>query len=124
MYQPEKGIVGLRYGFRIRRGSEAEHMRFLNHGPIAIVCKAGHYYFNLYKSGVVRKHWYTKQHPVNHAIILMGYGETDDGVKYWLAKNSWGEDWGDGGFMRFERSGEEGNDGMFGSLYFSYMPWI
>ena len=59
---------------------------------------------------------------MNHAIIIVGYGETEDGIKYWVAKNSWGADWGDGGYIKFERN-EDGDDGMFGSMYFSYIPW-
>ena len=41
---------------------------------------------------------------VNHAIYLSGYGVTDDGVKYWNLRNSWGNYWGEaGGSMRILR---------------------
>lgn len=49
----------------------------------------------------------------------MGYGTTSDGVNYWLAKNSWGADYGDKGYIRFERSGE-GDVGIFGEMQYSY----
>jgi len=39
----------------------------------------------------------------DHAITVVGYGTADTGEKYWLIKNSWGADWGEGGYMRLKR---------------------
>lgn len=38
----------------------------------------------------------------NHAILLTGFG-TEDGIDYWILKNSWGTDWGENGFFRIQR---------------------
>jgi len=38
----------------------------------------------------------------DHAISVVGYG-TENGVAYWLIKNSWGTGWGDNGYIKLER---------------------
>merc|ERR1719273_1804381 len=39
---------------------------------------------------------------INHAVTVVGYG-TQNGKPYWLIKNSWGDKWGDGGYVRLAR---------------------
>lgn len=58
--------------------------------------------FRFYKSGV-----YTSTTcgstpmDVNHAVVAVGYG-VENGVPYWLIKNSWGKEWGDNGYFKME----------------------
>jgi len=46
---------------------------------------------------------------LNHAVTIIGYGISEEGMKYWLVKNSYGESWGEKGYMRVLReSGDIG----------------
>ena len=60
--------------------------------------------FRFYKSGVYSsKDCKDGPDTVNHAVLAVGYGETEDGTKYWIIKNSWGAKWGDEGFFKMLR---------------------
>ena len=39
----------------------------------------------------------------DHAVVLVGFGTDPDGQKYWIVKNSFGEDWGKNGYFHLER---------------------
>ncbi|XP_074274073.1 fruit bromelain-like [Silene latifolia] len=57
--------------------------------------------FNYYSGGVYDGGCGTN---LNHAVTAIGYGRDDaSGKDYWLIKNSWGETWGENGYMRLLR---------------------
>ena len=58
-----------------------------------------------YSSGVYQH--VTGSYLGGHAIKIIGWGVTDNGVKYWLIANSWNETWGEKGFFRMLRGANE-----------------
>ncbi|XP_030637183.1 cathepsin K [Chanos chanos] len=72
-------------------------------GPVSIGIDATLSTFQFYKRGV----YYDRncnQEDINHAVLLVGYGVTTKGKKYWIVKNSWGEDWGNQGYIYMARN--------------------
>ncbi|MQM17132.1 hypothetical protein Taro_050100 [Colocasia esculenta] len=58
--------------------------------------------FRFYKSGVYTSDTCgSSPMDVNHAVLAVGYG-VEDGIPYWLIKNSWGTHWGDDGYFKME----------------------
>ncbi|XP_069805739.1 cathepsin S-like [Dendropsophus ebraccatus] len=71
-------------------------------GPVSVAIDAGRRSFYLYKNGVYYDPQCSNSQP-NHAVLVIGYG-AEDGVEYWLVKNSWGPSFGDEGYIKIARN--------------------
>ncbi|XP_039475793.1 cathepsin K [Oreochromis aureus] len=72
-------------------------------GPVSVGIDAQQSSFQFYKHGVYYDPNCNKD-DVNHAVLAVGYGVNTKGKKYWIVKNSWGEEWGNKGYILMARN--------------------
>ncbi|KAK9877090.1 hypothetical protein WA026_016832 [Henosepilachna vigintioctopunctata] len=70
-------------------------------GPVSI-CLYAAMEFNAYKSGIFKMPS-CFQDAFTHAVLVVGYG-SENGEDYYIVKNSYGPDWGDGGYIKVARN--------------------
>jgi len=69
------------------------------HGAVVVGVYASDPQFRNYASGIITDSCSSTSY--NHAVTAVGYG-TENGVDYFIAKNSWGAGWGEGGFFKMK----------------------
>lgn len=96
--------VGGYYG---AASEEAMKQELVERGPLVVSFEPQsdivYYTEGIYTSA---PHQRAEWEPVDHAVLLVGYG-LEAGRKYWILQNSWGKDWGEGGYIRMLRGEDE-----------------
>lgn len=70
-------------------------------GPLAINVDASTWHD--YEGGVYTGCSYSDM-DIDHVVVLVGYGtDPDNGLDYWLVRNSWSASWGEQGYIRLLR---------------------
>ena len=76
-------------------------------GPVSIAIEADTRVFQLYSGGVITSTSCGTK--LDHGVLIVGYG-VENGIKYWLVKNSWG----DNGYVKIQRSDSTNDAGICG----------
>jgi len=92
---PAGEITGHR---QVPRGSSSGLASALNSGPVSVAVDANDP-FGSYGRGILTNKCGTS---LNHAVLAVGYTS-----QYWKVKNSWGSRWGESGYIRMTRNGNE-----------------
>jgi len=68
-------------------------------GPIAVSVAAN---WGRYGGGIFSGACSAKDCSIDHAVVAVGYSKD-----YWLIRNSWGEEWGEKGYIRLSRKNDK-----------------
>lgn len=100
--------------FSVEPNNEIEIQKaLLTQGPLVAAIQADSRIFQFYNSGVITSNKCGIE--TNHAIQIVGYGiDKETKIPYWTIRNSWGEKWGEDGYVRIERTYSKNNPGVCG----------
>ena len=83
--------------YDVPAGSSYEMMKAASKNPVSVAIEADTAVFQNYRSGVITEN--ACGHQLDHGVLLVGY-ERNVKTPYYIVKNSWGKDWGEGGYVR------------------------
>lgn len=79
--------------------------------PVSVAIEADTRYFQSYSGGILDSP--SCGTTLDHGVLIVGYGE-ENGIKYWIVKNSWSTSWGEQGYFRILRSDSTNDTGICG----------
>ncbi|MCH80817.1 xylem cysteine proteinase 1-like [Trifolium medium] len=95
-FKPSAGLDDFHF---VPGGSEQQLLQAVAQRPVAAQIASGPE-IRAYKGGIYSGPCGPS---LNHAIVIVGYGISVYGQKYWIIKNSWGDVWGESGYMKLTR---------------------
>ena len=75
-------------------------LKYVSIQPVSVAIEADVSDFQMYKRGIFNSSKCGTS--LDHGVTLVGYG-SENGLDYWIVKNSWNKSWGDDGYIRILR---------------------
>ncbi|CAG2119080.1 unnamed protein product [Medioppia subpectinata] len=73
---------------------------FIMNSPLVVDVNANTTAWQTYRGGILDDpHCSNTMDAMDHSLLLVGYG-SENGTDYWIARNSWGKNWGENGYVR------------------------
>lgn len=95
-------LVSAAGGARTVQNEDDIKAALVNEGAVAIAISADNSCFMNYSGGILNPDNCSCNGDIDHLIAVVGY-DTEAGQDYWIIRNSWGEGWGEKGYVRFKR---------------------
>lgn len=84
----------------ISQGNEKSLLQAVTTQPVSVGICGSDRAFQLYSKGIFTGPCSTS---LDHAVLIVGFG-SENGVDYWVVKNSWGTHWGMNGYIHMIRN--------------------
>ncbi|XP_077215615.1 cysteine protease XCP1-like [Tasmannia lanceolata] len=94
------GLVTITGYQDVPANNEESLLKALAHQPLSVAIEASGRDFQFYSGGVFDGHCGSD---LDHGVTAVGYGSSK-GMDYIIVKNSWGQQWGEKGYIRMKRN--------------------
>ena len=117
-----KSVVQINDYKNIESNNEKILKRAVAQQPVSVAIEADKFSFQHYSSGI-----YSDENcgtNLDHGVLIVGYGyDLFSDMDYWIIKNSWGDEWGENGYIRIKRN-IDNSSGLCGVAMMPSIPLI